>query len=105
MRRPLARQSAGERPEAVTRATSGYRRASERKGGREGFGEAPAVSVPCEELLDHETEAPPRVRLRESLVHHGPAGMHLFRERLGGQDPLGREAPVQRGRTDWRRRG
>ncbi len=76
-----------------------------RKGGREGFGEASAASVQCEELLDHEAEASPRVRLRESLVHHGPAGVHLFRERLGGQDLLGREAPIQRGRADSRAAG
>jgi hypothetical protein len=52
------------------------------------------------DLLDHEAETVPRIRVGEPFVDDGATGAQLVREGLGGQQLFGREVAVQGGGAD-----
>lgn len=70
-----------------------------RIGRQEGFGEAPIAGVQLTDLLDHQAQAMPRIRIRAPLVDDGAARVQLVREGIGDQDLLVREVTVQGGRS------
>ncbi len=70
------------------------------EGRDEGRGEAAVACVQLADLLDHASEAAPRVRVGHPLGDDGVARADLALEGLGDQRLLGRKAAVQGGLAD-----